>query len=219
MLYIALIIMAIVTYGLFKEGLHTAMVMCVNVVLAGLIAFNFYEPLADAVENLLRPSFLGGFEDFLALTLLYVVSLTVLRVLTNSVSNTVVEFPGHVQQIGGAVFGALAGYLVAGVLICILQTLPWHEHFLGFEPRSGTNSGLAAVFPPDRVWLAMMRHAGAGPLAWKTVKDDAESPFDRNLTFDRQGSFEQRYLRYRRYGDSRPPLKYQGELDSELDLK
>jgi hypothetical protein len=36
------------------------------------------------------------------------------------------------------------------------------------------------------------------------------------VTFDKYGTFEQRYARYRRYNDSRDASKYSGELDQEL---
>ena len=41
-------------------------------------------------------------------------------------------------------------------------------------------------------------------------------PYDLFITFDKHGTFELRYLRYRRYDDRRDPLPYFGELDAEI---
>jgi hypothetical protein len=55
-----------------------------------------------------------------------------------------------------------------------------------------------------------MHRAGAYPFSNQVVNREAESYYDRYLTFDRDGSFELRYARYRRYGDGREPLPYLG---------
>jgi hypothetical protein len=151
------------------------------------------------------------------LTFLFTVFLILLRMATNKLVPQAIQFPGYVQQAGGGIFGLLNGYLVAGFLVCILETLPWHEDFLDFSARTQGEARLRSYLPPDRVWLALLRHAGAVPLAWKEDKEEADLPFDRYLTFDGEGTFELRYLRYRRYGDKRAPLKYEGELDRELN--
>jgi hypothetical protein len=84
--------------------------------------------------------------------------------------------------------GCVTGYLVAGFLLCMAQTLPWQEHFLGFDPKVNAQSGLRRVLPPDRVWLAMMHYAGRGRFGWGD-----------GMTFDPDGSFEERHARLRRY--------------------
>ena len=71
-------------------------------------------------------------------------------------------------------------------------------------------------FPADRVWLSLMRHAGAYGFARGADDEEADSRYDRHPTFDRSGTFELRYLRYRRYNDHRKSLSYEGELEGEL---
>ena len=57
----------------------------------------------------------------------------------------------------------LVGYLTSGFLICVFQTMPWHQNFLGFdyEYHSGSEGTLRRFLPPDRVWLALMHRSGA----------------------------------------------------------
>jgi hypothetical protein len=215
--FLTIFFMIGVGYAFLREGIFTAFLMCCNVILSGLIAFNFWEPLARPLEESLPA--LAGYEDVIILVGLFSAALGILRTATNFMSRTQVRFPSLFQQIGGAVFGALTAYLVCGFLICVMQTLPWHENFMGFSPRVDESS-FRRIFPPDRVWLAMMHRAGAYTFA--NIEDlrppgkqaSSNRFFNQYNTFDKPGSFELRFARYRRYNDHRGPMKYvPGEVD------
>src|SRR6516225_7045838 len=216
LIFFTILIMLIVAYAEFREGIFTAFTMRVNVILAGLIAFNFWEPLADLLDSSLRDSFLDGYQDLFLLIALFCVSLGLLRAATNNLANKQIAFPAVLQQFGAAGIGLLIGYLVTGFLLCALQTLPWHRNFMDFEPRSRNEGDMRRLLPPDRVWLALMHYAGANGFARSADNEAADSPFDRYPTFDRSGTFELRYWRYRRYSDKEGPMPYHGELDQEL---
>jgi hypothetical protein len=188
LILLTLAIMLIVAYSYFREGVLTALTMLVNIFLAGLVAFNFWEPLANALEESLEGSFLGGLEDAICLFGLFAVTLGLLRLATNNLANHEVQLPALGQQIGASVVALVAGYLLTGFLLCMVQTLPLPEKFLGFDSEAeGGGAKLRRVFPPDRVWLAMMSKIGAGPLS------QADS-----TTFDPEATFELRYARLRR---------------------
>lgn len=204
--FLTLLVMIACGYAYLVEGLFTAFVMLCNVFLSGLIAFNFWEPVANQLDTLFARSFMEGYEDWLTLILIFCLSLGLLRSLTNSLDNTLIEFDDNVQRVGGAIFGLLIGYLVSGFLICALETLPWHERFMNFAPRIEPNEGqVARVLPPNRIWLALMHRAGMGPFA---TSDEQ--------TFDASGTFQLRYQLFRRFGDGRQALPYAGEFDREL---
>jgi hypothetical protein len=207
-----------VAYFQYRNGLFTAAAMFVQVILAGLIAFNFWEPVADMLDSSFQRTMLAGTEDLIALATIFCIALGVMRTVTNRLAPELLDFHGYTQQIAAGVVGLLTGYLVAGFLVCGVQTLPLDEKFLGYEPRgpSATESGLTSLFPPDRVWLAMMRYAGAYPLTWSEDHPDGDTLYDRYQTFDRGGTFELRYLRYRRHNENRGPLPYQGEFNRDL---
>jgi hypothetical protein len=218
---LTVVIMCLVAYAYLREGVFTAFTMCFNVFLSGLVAFNFWEPLAGLLEEPLSKTFLRGYEDFFCLVVLFCVTLAILRTVTNVLANTQVNFPQLVQRGGGALFGLATGYLVAGFLLCALQTLPWHENFMLFDPtlEPGPEHTIRRVLPPDRVWLGLMYRAGA--FAFANQEDERGNPnsmslYDRYYTFDRSGSFELRYRYYRRYADDRDVKTYQHELDREL---
>ena len=216
LIFFTILIMLIVAYAEFREGIFTAFTMLVNVILAGLIAFNFWEPLAELLDSSLRDSFLDGYQDLFLLITLFCVSPGLLRAATNNLANKQIAFPAVLQQFGAAGIGLLIGYLVTGFLLCALQTLPWHRNFMDFEPRSRNEGDMRRLLPPDRVWLALMHYAGANGFARSADNEAADSPFDRYPTFDRSGTFELRYWRYRRYSDKEGPMPYHGELDQEL---
>src|SRR5262249_50375471 len=132
---------------------------------------------------------LAGFEDATALFLLFGLTLGGLRLLTNNLANVEVDLPALPAQISTILVALLTGYLTAGFLLCMLQTLPWNEKFMSFEARVEKDEPpRRKLMPPDRVWLALRHRAGAGPFAWG---DDT--------AFDPDGTFELRYARLRRY--------------------
>ncbi len=223
--FLTIVIMAATAYAYWREGLLTACTMCLNVFLAGLVAFNFWEPLAD----LLDPMFGAGnssyhYEDSICLMVLFCSTLALLRWITNSLARTELEFPPAVLRGGGLLFGLATGYLMSGFLICVLQTLPWHENFMFFDPHYDANAParfIRTVLPPDRLWLGLMQRAGAYPFSNETDPDFTDPPavYDKYITFDKHSTFELRYARYRRYNDERNPpypLPDQGDFDRQL---
>jgi uncharacterized membrane protein required for colicin V production len=206
-----------VGYAYMREGLFTAFCMCCNVIIAGLVAFNFWEPLAELLESTLSSTPLHGYEDVLCLLTLFCITLAGLRTVTNVLANAQISLPPALQRGGGVVFGMLTGYLATGFLLCAFQTMPWHENFMFFDPTYDSSNMLRRVLPPDRVWLGMMYRAGA--FAFSNQEDpngQDDSYYERFYTFDKSGTFEYRYAKYRRYGDTREPLEYRHEFDRDL---
>jgi uncharacterized membrane protein required for colicin V production len=193
------LIMLIVAYALFSQGLLTAFTMLVNVFLAGLVAFNFWEPLAGLLAQQLGSTPVRGFEDWICLVGLFCITLVALRVATSLLAGIELELPPALQQGGGAVCGLVTGYLAAGFLVCAMQTLPLSDDFLGFSARVDLAGGARRFLPPDRVWLALMQRSSFGPLA-----SDGDG-------FDPRGYFELGYARHRRYESGHDPIDYSGE--------
>jgi hypothetical protein len=184
-------LMLICAGAYFREGLFAAWCMCVNVLLAGLIVFNFFEPLAGILEWLVDGTVLQGYEDFVAMMVLFCLSLGILRTATNFLNTTEVEYRPALNALGAALVALVTGYLLAGFLICAMQTLPWDQNFLGFEPYRENESPVRRFMPPDRVWLALMHRAGTYGLSRAGTLP----------TFDVEGTFESYYYRFRRHGE------------------
>jgi hypothetical protein len=195
--------------------------MTVNVLLAGFLTYSFFEPAADFLEGMFTGTFAAGMEDHLAMMLLFAVFLTALRVATNNLAKTEVELNPNLHRYGGGVVGLLTGYLLAGFLVCAVSTLPLSGGFMGFTPArtDEPSSPERGLFPPDRVWTALMRRAGAHAFSWKTQPSETTDPYDRYRTFDPRGTFELRYLRYRRHeekdGKRLGPRPWQKEIQMD----
>lgn len=202
--FLTLILMLILAYAFMREGAVTSFCMMCNVFLAGVLAFNFWEPIADQFDEMFAGSALAGYEDFLCLAFLFSLILALLRLLTHRLVPTQVEFAPQIQQIGSILIGLFTGYLLAGFMTCVLQTLPWNERFMSFDPRVATDASAGKArrwMPPDRVWLAMMHRLSEGGLT------------QGGPAFDAKGSFVQRYARFRRYTEDREPLLSAGEAE------
>jgi hypothetical protein len=195
LILLTIVIMLILAYCHFRQGLFSSTCTLVNVFLAGLITFNFWEPFAGVLEGWMVRTFVQGYEDFIVLITLFGVSLLVLRGVENSINKVEVAYYPALNQLGGSVVALVTGYLLSGFLICALETLPWHQNFLGFEPYNENESGVRRLMPPDRVWLALMHRAG------KTWLSRGETV----PTFDAEGTFESNYMRFQRQADAPPP--------------
>jgi hypothetical protein len=188
--FLTILVMLLTAYAFWRQGVLPAFAMAVNILLAGMVAFNFFEPIAAELDPMLAGSFLHGYEDSLCLMVLFCLTLLFFRWATNALIHTTIEYHAVFQQGGAVLFGLLGGYLVAGFLLCVAQTLPLDQHFLKFEARidpSAPAAKVRRVLPPDRVWLALMHRASEGSLSW----GDESS-------FDPDGSYEIRYNNERR---------------------
>jgi len=117
------------TYALMSEGLWGSALMFFNVLFSAVIALNFYEPLAQLIAT--NASFLSGFADTLTLTGLFIVSLVLFRVITETLAPAMVRFPTAVYQIGRLGF-ALAGSVVTiGFIVLAFHTAPVHKKVFG----------------------------------------------------------------------------------------
>ena len=85
------VLMLGVTYALASEGLWGAALMFFNLLFSGLLAFNFYEPLANLLAQNAAP--VSGYADTLCLLGIFLVSLVILRVITESIAPAMVRFP------------------------------------------------------------------------------------------------------------------------------
>lgn len=155
-----LVIMGAVAYAHFREGLVASFTHCFAVLVAGMLALQAWPFATRELEPLVKDSFLAGFEDAIVLVVVFCLAMIVLRLAAKAVLKREFDFAPKVDQAGGVGFGLLTGYFVAGFLACILQTLPWHENFLGFKHDDDGFSN--RVFPPDQVWLKIMHRSHRG---------------------------------------------------------
>lgn len=157
------------------QGLFSALIHFVCVLIAGAVAFAVWEPLTYMV--------LLGLKEDIAWTIgllgPFVVTLAILRVLTNKFLPQNLDFDDSANFIGGAIFGGLAGVLTAGFLVISIGFLRLPAGFMGYQPvawdpstgavdaRSGANLWVPADMLTTRAYELMSAGslASATPLA------------------------------------------------------
>lgn len=173
------------------EGLWAASIMLINVIVAGLIAMNFWEPIAAYALQ----SSPGGefFWDYFALMGVFAVVLFVLRTITDKISRQPVVFNEHVHLFGGLAVAFVTGWVMVCFLHAALHTAPLPRDFGGCKPEE-----VNLMFGPDRVWLGFAQQMSLGPFAAIPNSGDPNDPH----VFDPRGEFLMKYTAHRvRYAD------------------
>jgi hypothetical protein len=149
----------LMTYVISSEGLWGAALMFFNVLFGGLIAFNFYEPLARLIDS----TGIGwGFSDTLSMLSLFCVATLLLRMTTETLAPAMVRFPTPLYH-AGRLFFALATTLVTmAIIILAFHTAPVHKKIFGaidykYKPPFGL--GL------DHQWLGFFQYTTGGIFA------------------------------------------------------
>jgi hypothetical protein len=143
-------IVGVVAWCVAEEGPFGAAITLLSVVFAGLLAMNFFEPVAAALEGTLK-----RYADVASLVGLFAVLVFAFRALTDKLAPTTIELDARVYQFGRWFFGAAAGYVTMAFLLTALHTAPLPRTFLGFKPE---RRNLFDVDAPDRRWLAFTQH-------------------------------------------------------------
>src|SRR3954447_23454745 len=128
------------TYALSSEGAWGAILMFFDVMFAGLIAFNFYEPLAALLAE--KASGMAGWADMLCLFGIFMVSVVILRIITDMIAPAMIRLPTPVYHIGRLLFGFGTAAMTTGILLCVLYTAPVHRrvlHALDYETKPPWN--------------------------------------------------------------------------------
>lgn len=142
----------LMTYALSSEGLWGAALMFFNVLFGGLIAFNFYEPLARLIDS----TGIGwGFSDALSLLSIFCVAVLLLRMTTETIAPAMVRFPTPVYHAGRIVFALGTSLVTFAILILAFHAAPVHKKVFGaidykYKPPFGL--GL------DHHWLGFFQY-------------------------------------------------------------
>jgi len=153
----AFLLLAGIAYANLNEGIYGALIVLILSVISGIIAMNFFGPLAMLliVNQVPWPEF-GRYAEGIIFLLLYGGSLLGLRSLFDHFLTERVRFPTNVDRVGAVTIGVLTGIVTIGAFIFACQMMPLNKHFLGWHPRHAT-LGIG----PDAAYLRTMRHLSA----------------------------------------------------------
>ncbi len=171
---LCLFVLAACVGFLFRDGLWSNAIVLVNVVFAGLLAMNFYEPLAKIMTKQSEEiQSYAPMLDFLALWICFVLAAVVFRAATDAVSKVRVRFLKIVDYWGGVVLSLCVGWVMVGFTLTTLHAAPLAQYpvFGTFQPQSNMFFGLLA---PDREWLGFTQYESWGPYCRSVGQEDAE---------------------------------------------
>ena len=184
------------TYALTSEGLWGAALAFFNTLFAALIAFNFYEPVAQLlVEN---ASFMANFADLFALMILFIVPLFLFRLATETLAPAMVRFPTPVYHLGRLVFGAGASVVMMAMVILAFEVAPVQKKMLGvfdysYKPFYGVRF--------DRDFLAFFQYSSGYTFARNGAGSAGDSEFPaRPMLFDPRAEWLMNHQQARPYG-------------------
>lgn len=148
-----LAIFALVTYFVGQDGPWNAILTMFAVIFSGLLAMNFFEPLAGFLAR--QNAWLAPRADFLCLVGLFGLFTFLMRLGLEQVAPTNLELPDIAYRIGQWGFGAATGYITMAILLTSLHTAPMPRKFLGFAPERKNFLGFSS---PDVQWLGFTHH-------------------------------------------------------------
>lgn len=185
------------TYALMSEGLWGSALMFFNILFAGIIAFNFYEPLAALLAK--NIGFLSGFADTLCLLSLFIVSIVGLRLTTETLGPLMVRYPSPVFHIGRIGFALAGSVVTVAILILAFETAPVHKKLLGvvdYKYAPPFKMGL------DRGWLGFFQYTTGQIFAdYKAGRRDPYIEYGSAKVFDPRAEWLLNHQEARPYGD------------------
>ena len=155
-----------VAWFVAADGALGAVTTFFCVVLSGVTAMNFFEPLAELIGG---NDFLRERADVIALLGLFAALVTGMKLACEGLAPRMLELPTPVFHGLRWVGGIATGYVTMAILLTAVHVSPVPREFLGFRPERGftaTSAGnLFDADAPDRRWLGYTRYLSLNALA------------------------------------------------------
>ncbi|QDU29692.1 Colicin V production protein [Anatilimnocola aggregata] len=194
-----LVFILVLTAGtLWFHGLWSNGITLINLLLAMLLATNFYEPVATFAYDMSPAA--TYFWDFVSVWVLFFIFFGAFRGITDSLSKQQVKFILPVEMAGRTILALWCGWLLVCFTTFTLQMAPLNNP----EPMGawkGPTDRVFLGFAPDRMWLGFMQQESRGYLSrsnFSGVENPKDTQAQLNIeAFDPTSEFPFKF-RYRR---------------------
>lgn len=130
---ILIVLVGIIAYYHFTQGLFTATASAIFTVFAAMMAISYFEPLAQ----MLLKAGLTESASAVAMILIFAVAYFVPRLLFDLLVPGNIRVPVILDKVGAAVMGVIVGLFATGVLAIAVQTMPFSQS-IGMFSRYST---------------------------------------------------------------------------------
>ncbi len=206
---ITIVSMLIIVLAMWFLGLWNNVVTLVNLLLATLIASNWFEPLASLLDG--GTSSYTYLLDFVSIWLLFFGSFTVLRVTTDFLSRVRIEFDRWVDMGLRTVICLVTAWVFASFLQFTMHLAPLPPAEFQADPMTVNFAG-----SPDRVWMGFLQGRSRGALA-ASLNEPLSGEYIRSDLHDRDADLNARVFDSRgdfifKYHDRRRRLSEENDL-------
>ena len=134
---IAIILMLVIVAGLvyyqvFTQGIFSCFIMMVWTIISAMVALNYNDYLA----MLMIDNGLGFFPKAVALLAPFIITLFVLREISDRFIPGNMKFPEWIDRAGSSLFAIVTSLIISGMVSLCFQNLPMPTKILGFERLS-----------------------------------------------------------------------------------
>ena len=146
-------IVGLLTYLVAQDGPWNAVLTFFSVIFGGLLAMNFFEPLAIFITRQIPSQ--EARADIISLLGLFTVFVFLIRLGLEQISPTNLDLPDIAYKIGQWGFGLATAYVTMAIILTSLHTAPLPRKFFGFTPERKNFLGVSS---PDVQWLGFTQH-------------------------------------------------------------
>ena len=136
-----------------REGLWSNVLLLINILISGLVAYGFYSPLVVYLDQDVTNGQHTYWLDFAVIWGLYMITMLVIRVLMGTISKTRMRFKHPIDSVGGPIAGLLAAWTLAAFALATLHTSPMGKEAFGLDKADANSSVLTS---PDVAWLKLV---------------------------------------------------------------
>jgi hypothetical protein len=125
---IILVLVAVIAYFHYVQGLFSATISAICAVIAAVVAVSFHEN----VINALLKGAMANYAEGMMLVALFALTYVILRVIFDKSIPGNVRYPLMVDKVGAAAMGVVAGLFATGVLVLAAESLPFGPSIAGY---------------------------------------------------------------------------------------
>jgi hypothetical protein len=150
---VLILFLLFMAYWWSQQGLFSGLLHLISVIVAGSLAFAFWEPLTGMTMNMLP----GGarYAWGASLILSFCIFLGLIRLAYDKLVGRNMHFPPIVNLIGGAAMGLFAAILTSGIVLLGVGFMHVPSSFGGYEPVILSGSGEMQENAGGKLWVAV----------------------------------------------------------------